>query len=948
MITQDDDQPSPLIQPHSPKTLTLDTPIPCNSDQFEEDQDDDDVEMLTPVSQSTAPNPIRRPSFKRKKPNKQKRRAAAFEKKRLKKLGILNQTLKPIPFRPNKKLDFSRHEALLKRIGIWDFVHLEFDSNIHTDLIAQIIANYNSNTRSSYVNGTRILVNRADLSRALKLTVRKDKGNLNVNAPDGSGESCEKESEESIGFIQEVVSNWMLLHDDTWMMPQDVLNVMKMIKEGNFEKICWATLVWFMVEKELTNSKLENCYYASHLKCLIKCQKAELLREEVKQQQGEMGEEIKEEEEEVKEEEEEVREEAKAEEERVREEVKDEKERVREEVKDEVEGLRDEIKDEEEEVKDGAEGLREEVNDEEEEAREELKDEEEEVREEVEDEKEKVREEVKDEQQEVRAEVKDEQGVVRGEFTDEQEEGRGEVKDGEEEGRGEVKDEDEDCDGDVKMHDMVYDSKTTELQEHNIELCLGQDNIVDVKENVETEKEVVRDDDVGYFGGNKNEQQGPWLLDRKNDIIEHENFLRGCSLGDVKVMDCDEDKKQEEEEEGEEEGGEEEEDEEEQQHKGGFALSPEADALEMVSSANLIQGMETVQVPFNNGIQIGDDDLPGEFLSSRVDTHTNPGASSSHFGNGNKRPIDQENEVSHLNEGNKRLRSGGSWVKESSSDFHMCMEQIQHWMGKATMMYQAKDHICEDSNMNQQILINEVQKRDNIIEHLHKAKLEEQQKRQIDVYKLESELYVMANVLEGYRKALKETHKAFAEYRAQCPQADEPLYKDVTGSGGLVLSTMELEKQRVKQEEERKKLEEEKKQEEERRKLEEEMKQEERRMMEDEIKKGEERSMLEEEMKKEEEEMKKEEEERKTPENDIKKREADRRKLEEDETMNCVLIEKKIKEFEDGWISNFEAHNCQIHMLSMKMLDVENEVVHLKELLAKQKVSEDSKCAPNE
>ncbi|XP_044503153.1 golgin subfamily A member 6-like protein 22 [Mangifera indica] len=947
MTTQNEEQLSPPTQCQSPstKTLTLEIPLDIpsarNSDQFEEDQEEDDLKMLTPVSQSTTPTPTRRPPTKRKKLNKQKRRTAALEKRWLKKLEILKQTLRPIPFQPNKKLHFSLHETLLKRVGLWDFVHLEFDPNIRTDLIAQIIANYNSSTRSSYVNGTRLLVNRADLSRALKLPVRKDKSNANVNASDGSAVSCEKESEDSIGFIQEVVSNWMLLHDDTWMMPQDVLNVVKMIKEGNFEKICWATFVWFMVEKEITNSKLENCYYASHLQCLIKCQKAELLREDVKQQ-GKVREEIKDEEEEreeIKEEEEQVREEFKEEEDGVREEIKEEEEGVRGEIKEEEEEVTEEVKVEEhdvpEDIKDGVEvqdgkEAREEIKEEEEEVTEEVKVEEHDVPEdikdgvEVQDEKE-AREEIKDEEEEVREEVQDEKEKVREEVKDEKEEAREEVKDDGEEVREEAKDEDEeDCDGDVKMPDGDDDSKITELEEHNIELCLGQDNTVNVKENVAKEEEGVVRDDVVNFGGSKNEeQQDLLLLDGKNYVLENEPFLKGCTLGDVKVMDCDEEKREEMEEEGDEEGGDEEDEEEEQQHEVGFALSPEADTLEMVTSANLIQGMEAVQAPFSNGIQICEDDLPGQFLSSRVDAHTNPGASSSHFGNGNKRAMDQDNEVSHLNSCNKRLRSGGSWVSKSSSDFHTCMEQIQHWMGKATMMYETKDQVYQESNVNQQMLINEVQKRDNMIEHLHKAKLEEQHKRQIDVYKLEHELFVMANVVEGYRKALKETHRAFAEYRARCPQADEPLYKDVTGGGGLVLSTMELEKQRVKQEEERMKLEEEMKQDEERRKLEEIKEEEERRMLEEEMKQQEERRVL--------------EAEQIGLENDMK--------LEEEETMNHVLIEKKIKQFEEGWILNFEAHNCGVHMLSMKILDFENEVKHLKELLAKRKVSEEFKMS---
>ncbi|KAJ6762025.1 HISTONE ACETYLTRANSFERASE KAT6B-LIKE [Salix koriyanagi] len=129
--------------------------------------------------------------------------------------------------------------------------------------------------RGSYVNEVKIMVNRADLGRALKLPVKKDKGNV----VDGASEV--KESAESIGFIEELVSNWILLHEDTWMMPPYILNWIKLIKEGNFEKLDWAGMVWYMVEKELNAApSLGNCYYASHLQCLLKCQREELLKEE--------------------------------------------------------------------------------------------------------------------------------------------------------------------------------------------------------------------------------------------------------------------------------------------------------------------------------------------------------------------------------------------------------------------------------------------------------------------------------------------------------------------------------------------------------------------------------------------------------------------------------------------------------------------------------------------
>ena len=94
------------------------------------------------------------------------------EKNFSKKRKILDEILKPIPFVP-PDLDFSRHEKLLKRLGLWDFVHLEFDRSLRTDLLSQLIASYGD--RCSYVNGARINVSRADLARALKLPVKKDK-----------------------------------------------------------------------------------------------------------------------------------------------------------------------------------------------------------------------------------------------------------------------------------------------------------------------------------------------------------------------------------------------------------------------------------------------------------------------------------------------------------------------------------------------------------------------------------------------------------------------------------------------------------------------------------------------------------------------------------------------------------------------------------------------------
>ncbi|XP_022774777.1 uncharacterized protein LOC111316855 [Durio zibethinus] len=724
--------PQQVAEP--PKTLIVETLQPqdkCDDqeDPIEEEANVDDTDLPIPSSPpitdlhvTTTTTGSRRGGGPKRKKTATKRRAQ--EKKSQKKLEILTETLRPIPFVPNKTLDFSSHEKLLKQLGLWDFVHLEFHGSVRADLIAQLIATYNQQSRCSYVNGCRIGVNRADLARALKLTVKKDK--------DSIGEV--EESKESIGFVEEFVSNWVLLHEDTWMTPVEVLNWTKIIKEGHFEKVDWAGLIWFMVEKELMAApKLGNCYYASHMQCMIKYQKDELLQEIPK------------------------------------------------------------------------------------------------------------------------IDVYDTK----------------------------VEEEEHNIPGDFKMAADGIDEfhGGSQLEEHNIELSLGgQDNLMN-KDDVE--KEAVGDDDVMDCEESKGDehQHVQWHLDGDNYMdVGGENFLRPCNFGDVGGVEMEEEKKQEkgeQREEGESEIGGEmgegeeagEEEEQDEQHEQGFPISPKGDNLEGVHSTNLLEAMETADLPFPAGLHIRDSSS-GKFLHSRGDAQTVPGVSS-FLSNGNKREIDHENDLSHhsLNGSNKRLRTDGQWV-DKSSDFDMCMEQMQHWIGKARMLYAAKEQAYGDSSMNQQMLLEELQRRDSIIEHLHKAKYDEQHKRQVEVYRLERELYLMENLLDGYRKALKETNRAFAEYRARCPLPDEPLYKDVSGSGGLVLSTMELEKQRLKQEEE--------------------------------------------------------------------------------ERLNRLLIEKKIEDFEAGWICKFDAHKDAVSLLSNRLVDAENDVKHLEEVFANRKVSDIPECIPNE
>ncbi|KAL0443906.1 UNVERIFIED_CONTAM: hypothetical protein Slati_2113300 [Sesamum latifolium] len=585
-----------------------------------------DVSLTSP----TADRRTRRVANKRKKgkgkgkgkgkPNIKKQQAIE------EKLQTLMTKLNPIPFIPHKLLDFAKHEKLLKKLGLWHFVHVDFDRNIRVDLIVQLVATYEPKLRSSYVNDLRIMVNRADLARSFGLPLKKDKGNVGGAEVDLD---CEALSDDSIGFIVELVMDWMLLHEDMWMMPNEVMDWLKVIKDGHPEKVDWAGLFWFMVEKELKQGgQLRDCYYASHLQHLIKFQRAELFLEEEPVQ------------------------------------------------------LEVEAKEEEDEVNDGD------------------------------------------------AKVS-----------------------------GAVDSPGEDC----------------EMGGPSTELKLGQDGETEeVTKDVEM-MDVEKCKESDEEGGG--DEQGQWLLHGKNDMGEH--LLQRCGAENNVGLGSIEGGKEEEEEEEEEEetGGEEEEEIAEK-----FDVFPNDDALEGNGfTGNLLQAMEANQMAFGSQEQLHNhlQWILGLICSTLLLLRLS---------------------LTMRVSGNKRLRINDS-LDHKPVDFGMCMEQIQQMSERARMFYEEKEQALEQSNMNQQILLAELQKRDDLIEHLHKARLEEIQKKDGEIYRLERELYLMGSVLDGYRKALKETQKVFAEYRERAQLPEEPTYKDV-GLGGLMLTAPEIEKLRKKQEEE--------------------------------------------------------------------------------------------------------------------------------------------------
>ncbi|CAN4105027.1 unnamed protein product [Withania somnifera] len=579
-----------------------------------------DTELSVPDARIMSPTN----THKRKKGKKGKcstKKLQAIEKK----LQTLKENLKPVPFFPSKILDFDRHEKLLRRLGLWDFVHIEFDRDLRVDLIAQLIATYDSKLRASYVNDFRIAVNRADLGRALKLPLKKDKSSVAV--VDGMDLDVDPLSEESISFLEDFLSIWVLLHEDTWIMPNEVLSWTKSIKDGHPEKVDWAGLFWFMVEKELTQGdQLVDCYYAAHLQYLIKAQREEVLFSE-------------------------------------------EPEKVEFEV------------------------------------------------------------DVKEE---------DECG------------NEDNAREGGEGGEG----------GRRRKEKQWLFGERADANEPLLQRCKMQEAVS--LDNDEEKNVLANDIDI----------------DNDNDIDN--------DIDNVNVNDNDND--------------DEEEDEGAERHEveDGFDVMPSDDTLVGDGlTGNLLQTMESTQIAFTSERQLHDQSSV-ELLASRGEMH--PGGP--FFGSGSKREIEIEPDVAHhsLNGSNKRLRIDGAW-DEKPLDFGSCMEQMQQLMMKARMMYEAKEESEEQFNINQQIILNELHKRDSVIEHLHKSKCEEIQKRDGDICRLERELFMMGNILDGYRKALKETQKQFSEYRKKFQLHEEPYYKDA-GPGGLMLSATEMEKLRLKQEEE--------------------------------------------------------------------------------------------------------------------------------------------------
>ncbi|PVH47696.1 hypothetical protein PAHAL_4G120700 [Panicum hallii] len=239
-------------------------------------------------------------------------------------------------------------------------------------------------------------------------------------------------------------------------------------------------------------------------------------------------------------------------------------------------------------------------------------------------------------------------------------------------------------------------------------------------------------------------------------------------------------------------------------------------SLERMTSSNLLQAMNSIPSSYN--ITDNVHGLSGEFLSMGADAHKSgvdlePG-SSYLFGNNGKRHIGDidgyngnmqaQEQFPQCNQQKRMRHSNSSSISPASGFFNANFSvPIQNLMVEASRLYEQKEQELQSLQFEKQHWSDMLQQKEALIQSLNSARFEQQNKYQAELRRFEHDLNVMAQLVTSYKKALKHTRASFDEYRKKFP-CNKPLYGDVTGGGGLVLSVKELE--RIRFEEEQRKL----------------------------------------------------------------------------------------------------------------------------------------------
>jgi hypothetical protein len=243
---------------------------------------------------------------------------------------------------------------------------------------------------------------------------------------------------------------------------------------------------------------------------------------------------------------------------------------------------------------------------------------------------------------------------------------------------------------------------------------------------------------------------------------------------------------------------------------------PARASSERMTPSNLLQAMNSIPSTYNVAGNVHD--LPsGDFLAMGADAHKNgvdlgPG-SSYLFGNNGKRNIDdidgyddnmQAQEDFPQSNQQKRMRHSNSGnISPGSGFFNASFSvPIQNLMVEASRLYEQKEQKLQSLQFEKQHWSDMLQEKEAIIQSLNSARFEQQNKYQVELRRFEHDLNVMAHLVTTYKRALKQTRASFDEYRKKFP-CNVPLYDDVAGGGGLVLSVRELEKRRCEEEQQK-------------------------------------------------------------------------------------------------------------------------------------------------
>lgn len=194
----------------------------------------------------------------------------------IKKIQSLYQNFNPKQILSSKKQSFLAHEDVFRSLNLWEFLNLDFESEVRSDLIVELICTYDELECYGFVRGFKIGVGKFDIAHALKVPVEKNETHESIYRKD-----------ENKDVILRFLSGFVLLDDeeeddDMCILPEEAIQAIKLVKNGAANEVDWCGLIWGLVVKDIIDAYTSGySKSASYLHCLIKAQCPNLLLDDV-------------------------------------------------------------------------------------------------------------------------------------------------------------------------------------------------------------------------------------------------------------------------------------------------------------------------------------------------------------------------------------------------------------------------------------------------------------------------------------------------------------------------------------------------------------------------------------------------------------------------------------------------------------------------------------------